>query len=75
MNTSDSCLVPSSRFKIEIYKFNNLDVVIAVKKSIRVMPHHIKYKHAGMARNFIQNKADITQYYVNRAKRDDEKSK
>jgi hypothetical protein len=28
-----------------------------------------------MARNFIQNKADITQYYVNRAKRDDEKSK
>ncbi len=28
-----------------------------------------------MARNFIQNKADVTQYYVNRAKRDDEKSK
>jgi hypothetical protein len=37
--------------------------------------YHIKYKHAGMARNFIQNKADVTQYYVNRAKRDDEKSK
>jgi hypothetical protein len=28
-----------------------------------------------MARNFIQNKADVTQYYLNRAKRDDEKSK
>ncbi len=28
-----------------------------------------------MPRNFIQNKADVTQYYVNRAKRDDEKSK
>ena len=37
--------------------------------------YHIKYKHAGMPRNFIQNKADVTQYYVNRAKRDDEKSK
>ena len=37
--------------------------------------YHIKYKHAGMARNFIQNKADVTQYYVNRAKKDDEKSK
>ncbi|CAF0748498.1 unnamed protein product [Rotaria sordida] len=36
--------------------------------------YHIKYKHAGMARNFIQNKADVTQYYVNRAKRDDEKN-
>jgi len=28
-----------------------------------------------MARNFIQNKADVTQYYVNRAKKEDEKSK
>ena len=37
--------------------------------------YHIKYKHAGMPRNFIQNKADVTQYYVNRAKKDDEKSK
>ena len=36
--------------------------------------YHIKYKHAGMARNFIQNKADVTQYYVNRAKREEEKS-
>jgi len=36
--------------------------------------YHIKYKHAGMPRNFIQNKADVTQYYVNRAKRDDEKN-
>lgn len=36
--------------------------------------YHIKYKHAGMPRNFIQNKADITQYYVNRAKKDDEKN-
>ncbi|UJR33231.1 hypothetical protein I4U23_020686 [Adineta vaga] len=36
--------------------------------------YHIKYKHAGMARNFIQNKADVTKYYVNRAKRDDEKN-
>lgn len=27
-----------------------------------------------MPRNFIQNKADVTQYYVNRAKKDDEKS-
>ncbi|CAF0872128.1 unnamed protein product [Adineta steineri] len=36
--------------------------------------YHIKYKHAGMARNFIQNKADVTQYYVNRAKKDDEKN-
>ncbi|CAF3142218.1 unnamed protein product [Rotaria socialis] len=36
--------------------------------------YHIKYKHTGMARNFIQNKADITKYYINRAKRDDEKN-
>ncbi|CAF0730876.1 unnamed protein product [Adineta ricciae] len=36
--------------------------------------YHIKYKHAGMPRNFIQNKADVTQYYVNRAKKDDEKN-
>ncbi|CAF4571390.1 unnamed protein product [Rotaria sp. Silwood1] len=36
--------------------------------------YHIKYKHAGMARNFIQNKADVTQYYVNRAKKDEEKN-
>ena len=28
-----------------------------------------------MARNFIQNKADVTQYYINRAKKEDEKSK
>ncbi|CAF5131624.1 unnamed protein product, partial [Rotaria magnacalcarata] len=36
--------------------------------------YHIKYKHAGMPRNFIQNKADVTQYYVNRAKKDEEKN-
>ena len=36
--------------------------------------YHIKYKHAGMPRNFIQNKADITQYYVNRAKKEEEKN-
>ncbi|CAF1223565.1 unnamed protein product [Adineta steineri] len=36
--------------------------------------YHIKYKHAGQPRNFIQNKADITQYYINRAKRDEEKN-
>lgn len=27
-----------------------------------------------MARNFIQNKADVTQYYINRAKLDEEKN-
>ncbi|CAF2917247.1 unnamed protein product [Rotaria sp. Silwood2] len=36
--------------------------------------YHIKYKHAGMARNFIQNKADVTKYYVNRAKKEEEKN-
>ncbi|UJR13962.1 hypothetical protein I4U23_000965 [Adineta vaga] len=36
--------------------------------------YHIKYKHTGMPRNFIQNKADITQYYVNRAKKEEEKN-
>ncbi|CAF0812482.1 unnamed protein product [Didymodactylos carnosus] len=36
--------------------------------------YHIKYKHTGMARNFIQNKADVTQYYVNRARKEDEKN-
>ena len=36
--------------------------------------YHIKYKHTGMPRNFIQNKADISQYYVNRAKKDEEKN-
>ena len=36
--------------------------------------YHIKYKHAGMPRNFIQNKADISQYYVNRAKEEEEKN-
>ncbi|CAF0846157.1 unnamed protein product [Didymodactylos carnosus] len=36
--------------------------------------YHIKYKHAGMPRNFIQNKADVTQYYVNRARKEDEKN-
>jgi hypothetical protein len=36
--------------------------------------YHIKYKHAGMARNFIQNKADITAYYINRAKKEEEKN-
>ena len=36
--------------------------------------YHIKYKHAGMPRNFIQNKADISQYYVNRAKKEEEKN-
>lgn len=34
----------------------------------------MKYKHAGMARNFIQNKADLTQYYINRAKKEEEKN-
>lgn len=36
--------------------------------------YHIKYKHAGMPRNFIQNKADISQYYINRAKVEEEKN-
>ena len=36
--------------------------------------YHIKYKHTGMPRNFIQNKADITQYYINRAKTDENNS-
>ncbi|CAF0973449.1 unnamed protein product [Adineta ricciae] len=36
--------------------------------------YHIKYKHPGMPRNFIQNKADITQFYVNRAKKEEEKN-
>ncbi|CAF3516632.1 unnamed protein product [Rotaria sordida] len=36
--------------------------------------YHIKYKHAGMARNFIQNKADVTKYYINRAKKEEEKN-
>jgi hypothetical protein len=29
--------------------------------------YHIKYKHPGMSRHFIQNKADVTRYYINRA--------
>ena len=36
--------------------------------------YHLKYKHLGLTRNFIQNKADITQYYINRAKTDEEKN-
>jgi hypothetical protein len=32
--------------------------------------YRIKYKHTGMPRNFIQNKADISQYYVNSAKKE-----
>jgi hypothetical protein len=36
--------------------------------------YRIKYKHTGMPRNFIQNKADISQYYVNRAKKEEEKN-
>ena len=34
----------------------------------------MKYKHSGMTRNFIQNKADVTKYYINRAKKDEEKN-
>lgn len=34
----------------------------------------MKYKHTGMQRNFIQNKTDLTQFYINRAKKDEEKN-
>jgi hypothetical protein len=33
----------------------------------------MKYKHVGMTRNFIQNKTDLTEFYVNRAKTDIDK--